>query len=144
LVVVVLILGVLAGVAAPKLLSTGEDAAKQAFVQQLKVFYQAVERYSHDHGEFPANAPTAQLPVELEPYLRGLEFTRGTPLGGDWDYHARALGLVAGVGVHFLDASEQPGAETMKAIDRQIDDGDLTSGAFQRKDSGARFYWIMP
>lgn len=143
LVVVILILGILAAVAAPKLMSTSGDTSKQAFIRQLIVFYEAVERFHVENMEFPANSPTATLPPPLLSYLRESEFDKGTPVGGHWDYHTTDFGIIAGVGVHFRDGDGFPGSETMRSIDRVVDDGVLATGTFQRKAGGDRFYWIL-
>jgi general secretion pathway protein G len=69
LVVVVMILGILAAVAAPKLLNTSGTAADQGIKQTLGVVRDAIERYAAEHsGSLPAD-PSADL-ISLN-YLRG-------------------------------------------------------------------------
>jgi general secretion pathway protein G len=68
LVVVVMILGILAAVAAPKLLNTSGVAADQGVKQTLGVVRDAIERYAAEHsGSVPADPNTL---VTLN-YLRG-------------------------------------------------------------------------
>ena len=50
LVVVVMILGILAAVAAPKLLNTSSTAADNGLKQTLGVVRDAIERYAAEHG----------------------------------------------------------------------------------------------
>ena len=143
LVVVILILGILAAVAAPRLVATSSETSQQAFIRHLLVFYNAVERYYLDHQAFPPDSPTGVMPPELDPYLRATEFTKQTPIGGQWDYATTAYGLIAGVGVHFPGGAGFPGFTVMNEIDTLLDDGLIDKGSFQRKDSGARFYFIL-
>jgi general secretion pathway protein G len=73
LVVVVMILGILAAVAAPKLLNTSSTAADNGLKQTLGVVRDAIERYAAEHGGgLPGDAGTeADLKADLVPYLRG-------------------------------------------------------------------------
>jgi general secretion pathway protein G len=69
LVVVVMILGILAAVAAPKLLGTSGTATDNGLRQTLSVVRDAIERYAAENGgEFP---PGTNLGTELQEYLRG-------------------------------------------------------------------------
>ena len=77
LVVVVMILGILAAVAAPKLLNTSSTAADNGLKQTLGVVRDAIERYAADHnGSLPADPTT-----DLTTYLRGPFPT--CPVGGN-------------------------------------------------------------
>jgi general secretion pathway protein G len=73
LVVVVMILGILAAVAAPKLLNTSSSAADNGLKQTLSVVRDAIERYAAEHaGKLPGDAGTAvDLKDDLKNYLRG-------------------------------------------------------------------------
>ena len=70
LVVVVMILGILAAVAAPKLLETSGTATDNGVKQTLSVLRDAIERYAADNG----SKPTASIATELLTYLRGSTF----------------------------------------------------------------------
>ena len=72
LVVVILILGILAGVAAPKLLNTSKTATDNGLRQTLSIVRDAIELYAADQGTLPpcANATTS-LQDALKPYIRG-------------------------------------------------------------------------
>lgn len=80
LVVVVMILGILAAVAAPKLLGTSGTATDNGLRQTLAVVRDAVERYAAEHGgDFPGTDATT-FKTKLTPYLRGQFPT--CPVGG--------------------------------------------------------------
>jgi len=71
LVVVVMILGILAAIAAPKLLGTSGTATDNGLRQTVSVVRDAIERYAaENNGEFPGtDEPTFK--AAIAPYLRG-------------------------------------------------------------------------
>jgi len=70
LVVVILILGILAAVAAPKMFNTSAVAADNGLKQTLSVVRDAIELYAAQNaGQLPGQSN--DLPGDLEPYLRG-------------------------------------------------------------------------
>lgn len=74
LVVVVMILGILAAVAAPKLLGTSGAASENSLKQTLAVVRDAIERYAAENGgTLPGQDDTtgADLKEDLKLYLRG-------------------------------------------------------------------------
>jgi prepilin-type N-terminal cleavage/methylation domain-containing protein len=73
LVVVVMILGILAAVAAPKLLGTSSAAADNGLKQTLAVVRDAIERYAAENaGTLPGELETqADLTGDLKDFLRG-------------------------------------------------------------------------
>ncbi len=73
LVVVVMILGILAAVAAPKLLGTSSAAADNGLKQTLAVVRDAIERYAAENaGSLPGDLGTeADLKADLKDLLRG-------------------------------------------------------------------------
>jgi general secretion pathway protein G len=73
LVVVIMILGILAAVAAPKLLQTSGAATDNGLKQTLTVVRDAIELFAADHGgALPgADGNVATFKSDLAPYLRG-------------------------------------------------------------------------
>jgi type IV pilus assembly protein PilA len=63
------------------------------------------------------------------------DWTRGTPIGGQWDWDNGAFGVVAGVSVFQPDRTP----EEMSDIDRLIDDGNLSTGVFRQRTDGYIF-----
>lgn len=71
LVVVVMILGILAAVAAPKLLGTSGTATDNGLRQTVSVVRDAIERYAAENGgDFPGT-DEASFKAAIKPYLRG-------------------------------------------------------------------------
>lgn len=73
LVVVIMILGILAGVAAPKLLSVSSDATDNGLKQTLSIIRDAVELYAADNGGLlpPCTATGTDFRNALVPFIRG-------------------------------------------------------------------------
>lgn len=69
LVVVVLIMGIIAAVALPKITANTTTAKTNSAKQSLNVVRNAIELYKADNGAYPADAAT--LPTLLAPYLKG-------------------------------------------------------------------------
>jgi prepilin-type N-terminal cleavage/methylation domain-containing protein len=71
LVVVIMILGILAGVAAPKLLSTSGTATDNGIKQTLTVVRDAIELYTAKYGQIPACTATgSDFKGHLQSYIR--------------------------------------------------------------------------
>jgi general secretion pathway protein G len=74
LLVVVMIIGIIATIAAPKLLGTSLEATDNGLRHTLSVIRGAIDTYSAEHeGELPAG-DEATFKNQLKPYLRGKEF----------------------------------------------------------------------
>lgn len=82
MVIVILILGIIAAVAAPRMFDTAEQAEINTTRQQLAVLRNAIEMYRAQNGTYPANGalPTAMAEMLNGPFpaptigpVRGLE-----------------------------------------------------------------------
>lgn len=72
LVVVIMILGILAGVAAPKFLNTSGAATEASVKQTLSVVRSAIEMHAaQNNGAFPPETSDALFKAALAPYIRG-------------------------------------------------------------------------
>lgn len=70
LVVVIMIIGILAAIAAPKIFSTSQTASQNAARANLRVVRDALDTYAaNNNGSFPGSLTTTPNP--LAPYLRG-------------------------------------------------------------------------
>lgn len=68
LVVVVLILGIIAAVAAPKMFDVASDARQNSTKTSLFVLRDAIELYKAQNSSYP---PAATLATALDPFLKG-------------------------------------------------------------------------
>ena len=94
--IVVMIIGIIATIAVPKLLGTTQEATDNGLRQTLSVIRGAIDTYSADHeGELPgADGLELTLKNHLKPYLRGNEF----PAGNVGPAKNNAIRMMAGPG----------------------------------------------
>jgi general secretion pathway protein G len=72
LVVVVLVMGILAAVAAPKMFDTATNAKLNSARQSLSVLRDAIELYKAQNGTYPGQTGTGTaLATDLKPFLKG-------------------------------------------------------------------------
>ena len=71
LVVVVLIIGVIAAVAVPKMFNTAGDARDNAAKQTLSILRNAVELYKANNSDTYPGSDEASLKAALTPYIKG-------------------------------------------------------------------------
>lgn len=89
MVVVVLILGIVAAVAVPRMFGTADTAGENATRQQLALLRTAIELYRTEQQVYP---PGTDLPVELQPFLRGA-------------FPAPQMGSIRGVTEVYIDSN---------------------------------------
>lgn len=136
--IVVVIIGLLAAMAIPAFQRVRESAQSSRFVSDLRTFSQAFETYATRNGAWPPNAGTGVVPAGMSGELNdGAWSTQKNSVGGRWNWDLNLNGITAGISVTNVTASDAQ----MAAIDAKIDDGDLSTGRFQ-KFSG-RFTLIL-
>ncbi|MFV1967284.1 MAG: prepilin-type N-terminal cleavage/methylation domain-containing protein [Pirellulaceae bacterium] len=82
LVVVVLILGILAAIAAPKILTNSNDASDNGIAQTLATVRDAIDLYRASTGTgYPDGLTSVEIEGKLDAYLRGTTFPKVT-VGG--------------------------------------------------------------
>lgn len=117
---------------------TGKGAKRQ-FVNALRVASSAFDTYATEHNNYPADVNRAIVPPGMSSYFGPtLDWTKPTPIGGQWDWDKDVFGFKAGVSVVSPTATLQQ----LKDIDAAIDDGDLSSGHFQ-DEGNSRYTCIL-
>ncbi len=136
--IVVVIIGLLAAMALPALGRVREKSHSARFVSDLRTFAQAFEGYAAQNGSWPGNAGTGVVPPGLSSADFNVSAWRTTKnsVGGRWNWD-RNLNVAAGISTTGVTATDA----VMAAIDAKIDDGDLTTGLFQKFDT--RFTYIL-
>jgi prepilin-type N-terminal cleavage/methylation domain-containing protein len=142
LLIVMVIMGVLASLVIAQFRDSKDDAARTAFVSSGRAFLEAAQRYQLDNGDFPEDSASGTLPAGFGDYVTATYWEGGTPIGGVWDAEKDSFGITSGVGVHFDGTGDTRDDAYMQQVDRSIDDGDLTTGGFQKIDDG-RYYFIV-
>ncbi len=138
--IVIVILGILAAIVVPGMLDVSGEVRETAFITSGRIFAAAAKRYQLDRGEFP-NAAAGVLPDGFGEYIQSMKWESGTPVGGQWQARAPVGGVKAAIGVRYLGADPDNDPAAMQAIDAIVDDGDLTTGSFQR--FGAQRYFFV-
>jgi len=96
--IVVAIIGVLAALALPSFQKARINSQNSAFKNDLRIIDAAINQYIFDKKGYPADVNEMIMPPELAPYLKSVDFTKPTPIGGYWDYDYN-WGMTCGIGV---------------------------------------------
>lgn len=140
--VVVVILGILAGMVIILFDNPRRDTEQTAFAADGKSFLGAAIIYHARTGEFLEDGSSGQLPEGFAPYIDENAWTRQTPIGGVWDTEFEDNGITSALGVHFNGTGPTQNDDYMAEVDALVDDGDLEVGSF-RKLADNRFYFII-
>lgn len=136
--IVVVIIGLLAALAVPAFARIHASAQNSRFVSDLRTFSQAFETYSLKNGNWPGNVGTGVVPPGMSGELNdGAWTTAKNSVGGRWNWDLGMNGITAGISTTNVTATDAQ----MTAIDAKIDDGDLSTGRFQK--FGTRFTLIL-
>jgi type IV pilus assembly protein PilA len=136
IIIVVVIIGLLAGLALPAMQRVRRSAQNSRFASDLRVFSQAFETYAMENGAWPANAGSGMVPAGLSDQI-SRTWTATNSLGGRWNWDANRLGIVAGISTTGVTAD----AAQMADLDARIDDGDLGTGRF--RDISGRYVFVL-
>ncbi|MFI4861209.1 MAG: type II secretion system protein [Phycisphaerales bacterium JB063] len=144
IIIVVSVLSILAAIVLPRIAGAKEKANAVAAGQSMMAIAQAAEHYYATHGEWPADRNRRQIPPELVPYLPTESFTNA-PLNGVWDFDVwlgqsyTAGGDKLGVCISIVEGDPS----LYEAVDREIDDGDLTTGTIRYCESSPRLVYVL-
>ena len=136
--IAVALIGLLAALAIPAFGKIRRAAQNSRFISDLRTFTQAFETFTMNNGGWPPNAGNGIVPTGMTGEFKDTAWTvTQNSLGGrwNWDYNSSSgLAAIATTNVTATDAQ-------MTEIDAKIDDGDLTTGLFQK--TGTRFIYIL-
>ncbi len=122
--VVVVIIRILATFLIPATNKSNEETQSTVLINDIDEYTNAFEFYNTEHGQWPPTAGLNQIPAGMEGYLPG-KYTAGGGQGSGyiWLKSKATLRL------------QKPNANlaVMIEMDEHIDDGDLSSGRFQKK-----------
>jgi prepilin-type N-terminal cleavage/methylation domain-containing protein len=132
LMIVVAVIGLLAAIAIPSYARARERSWNVRFAADLQVAKAAFTEYSVEHGKYPPDTQPGAVPEGMAEYLRRMEWTKPTTLGGSWDWDNSQFGFKAGVSVYHPTAS----SGQLLQLDKTIDDGNLATGEFRSRADG--------
>lgn len=135
--IVVVIIGLLAAIALPASIRVRQSAQNSRYASDLRTFAQAFETFSATNGTWPPNAGSGVVPAGMSGILRDAAWTSVNSVGGRWNWDNNAFGVVAAISSTGVTASD----EQMAAVDAKMDDGDLSTGLFQK--IGTRFVFVL-
>lgn len=142
--IVVVILGVLAGIVSASFTTVTDDAARGAFVSELRIIADQAMYYMVKNNAVVGDSGSGDCPPELRDVIDEQNFEAGTPIGGVWDFeHDDTGGYWSAVGVHFNGSGTTRDDAFMTIVDEIFDDGDLTDGAFREIEDDQRYYYII-
>lgn len=131
LVIVVIIVGVVAAIAMPRLSAAGVNAKYNAAHQGFRSITAALDMYQNDYRAYPPNAPIATLPPEMTDYLYVSAFTNPPPIGRAWDWNGEGSGIQS----HGINLSiHTVAAEDRTEMERRFDDGDPDTGIYRKQN----------
>ena len=96
--IVVAIIGLLAALALPSFQKARVNSQNTAFMNDLRIIDGAINTYIMDKKGYPADVNEKIIPPELAPYLKNMDWSKPTPIGGYWDYDYN-WGMICGIGV---------------------------------------------
>lgn len=127
LLIVVAIIGIVAAIAVPAMLSAVEKSRITRIAADLKSFETGFTSFSIDMGEWPDDWDVG-LPPGVSEHVSEAAWNAGPPFGGRYNWEGPDFYRYAGIS---LTDSRATLAQARK-IDALIDDGVLTTGAFRR------------
>ena len=126
LVIVIVIIGVIAAIAIPRMSSASQHSKFASTRATFTTFQKAMLLYQATYAAYPAAIPAGSPPAAVCDFISEPDWRTPAPLGGKWVWINTGLGLT-GIGI----ASPTADAATLTAFDQRFDDGSLTSGTFQ-------------
>lgn len=150
LIVVIVVLGILAGVAIPRYVDYAERASTTVIVNNFRTLARAYTNYSRDNGGWP---PDNDRTLGVT-YLGDDPWERPSPVGGRWNWNAymgtttiNGVGYTADVCIYALGSLNTRRTNILTAVDQALDDGDLATGIFRLDASWnttARYFLPAP
>ena len=138
--IVLAIIALLAALAVPSWMRARKRAAGVKAANALRVFGDAFALYAVENGQYPKDSHMVLPPgAGMELYLEEATWLAPTPIGGrfNWegpDYYGFAAVAIGG--------SPYPD-EDLLLIDEAVDDGNLSSGQYQKLQANDRFAYII-
>jgi len=126
--VVVVIIGLLAALAIPAFQRVRRASENSRVANDFRVFAQAFETYAAENGGWPPNIGPGQVPIGMAGTFKADVWQAPSAIGGTWNWDKNIAGFAAGISISNFTCDDAQLAE----IDAKLDDGDLTTGHFQK------------
>lgn len=134
--------------AIPKVKKAESESRATIIVSDLRTYAAAFDAYAQEKGAWPAETAAGVLPPEMTDRLGATGWLRVTPMGGqyNWEYNQLHGGVRYRAALSISETSSAPlevNAEMLQAIDRLIDDGNLSTGNFRTGVNNDPLYIIL-
>lgn len=149
LAIVVVIIGLISSIAIPSYQRIQRNSRYGVLMNDFRVFASAFQQYNAVNAKWPAYSSTKNaFPAGMNEYLRRTNWTQRTVFGGNynWDYNIKHNGRKVTAAVAVYKATKFPltmTAAEMLAFDRKFDDGNLTTGNFQKGFQNCLLYIVQ-
>jgi prepilin-type N-terminal cleavage/methylation domain-containing protein len=147
LAVVIVVLGVLAGVAIPRYIDCAERATTTVLVNNFRMLARAYTSYARDLGGYP---PDNDRTLGVT-YLADDPWEKPSPIGGFWNWNHQTTGntgaLPADVCIYSMGTLNARQTGILTAVDGVLDDGNLAAGIFRVDpawNTTARYFLAPP
>lgn len=137
--IVVAIIAVLATIAVPSWLRARMRTQNVKFINDLRVYSNALDTYAVDNKVYPPTSDPGELSAEFQPYVKTQEeWEFDSPIGGRWDIETYSSGVIAAVGSSGFTIE----ALQMGLLEELGDNGDVSTGVMRELTSG-NYYLVV-
>lgn len=135
--IVVLVIGILVGVAAPRAAQISKQAKINATLAEARKYQDAAMIFLNKNGRYPDDANDGVYPTDFIGYIPKYNFDTSPALGGVWDWNGPGTSMPHyGIAVRIL-STDTATIALFQEIDNQADDGNLATGSIQKVANGA-------
>lgn len=139
LMIIVAILADVMIIAMPAFLRSRNTAQNAKFITDLRTAVAAFEMYVAENNRYPNAANNGVVPAGMAQYLGGFAWGSGNSIGTSRDWEPGYQGTTAALRV--ISGSDLDDLR-MQEIDRRMDNGILSTGAFRKADERNYYYVI--
>jgi prepilin-type N-terminal cleavage/methylation domain-containing protein len=147
--VTVTIISMLAAMSVPAVQSVKRRTIATAVANDLRTFAGSFDVYSHETGGWPPEADAGVFPPEMAGRINETAWKRPTPFGGQYNWENNQMHNGTRIRAAIAISSTASSAviqdvDLLEAIDRLVDDGNLTTGNFRLGADDEPVYLIAP
>ena len=132
LLVAVAIIGILAAISVPFYNDYKVRAKVASTASDLRGFSAGFWAYATDNEDFP-NDTNLVLPPGMDRFISPAAWDRGPAIGGQYNWEGPSFYPYAGISI-----MNPPSNDILQALDRALDDGDLSQGRFRIVEANSR------
>lgn len=147
--VVITIISLLGALAIPRVKTYQNSARAAVIASNLRTFAAAFEGYSQENGEWPAETAAGEIPAEMAGRLGTSAWLQPSPMGGqyNWENNQTHGGVKYRAAICISESATAPlevNADMLLAIDRLMDDGNLSTGNFRTGVNDDPLFILLP